>query len=452
MRLFVKIRGRFGLKVVQPQNPAESERKAAAVRITIVSLGSRGDVQPFVALTAGLQGTGRHQARLAAPDNFESLAREYGLDFFPLGVDTQKLLGTGGIDPGQNLLSWFSEVLRSIQPLAGQIAENIRLACQDAEFIIYSLMGFGAGHVAEKLGVPGCMASPIPGLVPTRAYPNPNGLFPSLPLGGGYNRLTHILSGYLFQIFTGPFIERWRKDTLHLPSIPFGKYPYFHMGGRPQPVFGSYSPIISPKPPDWGENVHVCGYWFLDPPPSWQPPAPLVDFLEAGAPPVYIGFGSMANRAPRKTTELVQEALERSGQRGILASGWGGLDNTKMPENLFALDSAPHAWLFPRMAAVVHHGGAGTTAAGFRAGVPSILVPHLGDQPFWAKRVTELGVGPRPMPRRKLTAERLAAAITMAVTDQAMRARAAALGERIRAEDGVARAIEMIEAFTRSPR
>ena len=419
------------------------------MRITVLSLGSRGDVQPFIALAVGLQKTGRHKVCFAAPDNFEPLAREYSLNFFPLGVDTQKMLGAGGISPDQNLLLWFSEVLRSMKPLAAQVAEKTWLACQDAEIIIYSLVGIGAYHIAEKLGVPCSMASPIPGVAPTRAYPNPNGLFPSLHLGGGYNRLTHILSGYLFQIFTGPFINRWRIEKLHLPAIPFGKYPYFHIGGRLQPILGSYSPIISPKPSDWGDHIHVCGYWFLEPAPDWQPSAQLISFLEAGAPPVYVGFGSMANRAPQKMAQLVQDALTLSGQRGILAAGWGGLDNVNLPDNIFAIDSVPHAWLFPRMVAVVHHGGAGTTGASFCAGIPSILVPHLGDQPFWAQRVTELGVGPQPIPRRKLTPERLAAAITTTITDQDMRARAAALGERIRAEDGVARAIEIIESFAK---
>jgi sterol 3beta-glucosyltransferase len=418
------------------------------MRITILALGSRGDVQPFIALAAGLQKTGRHQVCFAAPDNFESLARDYSLNFSPLGVDTQKMLGTGGLEPDRNILLWLWKVLRSIKPLAERIAENTWLACQEAELVIYSMMGIGAYHVAEKLGVPCLMAFAIPGFAPTRLYPNPNGVFPSLPLGGEYNRLTHILSLHLFQIFTGPFINRWRKGKLHLPAIPFGKYPYFHMGGRPLPLLGSYSPIISPKPPDWGDNIHVCGYWFLDPPPNWQPSTQLITFLEAGAPPVYIGFGSMANRAPQKMAKLAQEALELSGQRGILAAGWGGLGNVNLPDKIFALDSVPHAWLFPRLAAVVHHGGAGTTAAGFRAGVPSVLVPHMGDQPFWAKRVTELGVGPQPIPRRKLTSERLAAAITTAATDQNMRLRAAALGERIRAEDGVARTIEIIEGFS----
>ena len=418
------------------------------MRITLISIGSRGDVQPFIALAVGLQKTGRYEVRFAAPDNFKSLAREYSLDFFPLGVDTQKLLGTGGIDPNQNIILWFSEVLRSMKPLIERIAENTWSACQDSELIVYSLVGIWAYHVAEKLGIPCAMASPIPGVTPTQAYPNPNGLFPSLPLGGGYNRLTHIISGHIFQLFTGHFINRWRKEKLHLPAIPFGKYPYSHINGRPQPMIGCYSPIVSPKPPDWGGHLHVCGYWFLDPPPNWQPSAKLTTFLETGTPPVYIGFGSMANSTPQKTAQLVQEALELSGQRGILAAGWGGIDNANMSGNIFSLDSAPHAWLFPRMAAVVHHGGAGTTGAGFRAGVPSILVPHLGDQPFWAKQVTELGVGPQPIPRKRLTSARLAAAITSATTDQNMQARAAALGERIRAEDGVARTIEIIEGIT----
>ncbi|MBN2502179.1 MAG: glycosyltransferase family 1 protein [Anaerolineales bacterium] len=418
------------------------------MRFTLIALGSRGDVQPFIALAVGLQKTGRHKVRFAAPDNFEFLAREHSLDFFPLGVDTQKMLGPGGIDPDQNLLLWFSEVLRSMKPIAERIADNTWLVCQDTDFIIYSMVGIWAYHVAEKLNIPCIMASPIPGVVPTRAYPNPNGIFPSLPLGGGYNRLTHILSQQLFQLFTGSLINRWRKEKLHLPAIPFGKYPYCQMGGRPQHFLGSYSPIVSPKPPDWGDHIHVCGYWFLDPAPQWQPPAQLISFLEAGSPPVYIGFGSMANRAPQKMAQLAQQALKKSGQRGILATGWGGLDNADLPDNIFSLDSAPHTWLFPHMAAVVHHGGAGTTGASFRAGIPSILVPHMGDQSFWAKRVTELGVGPQPIPRRKLTVERLVAAITTATIDKNMQARAASLGDRIRAEDGVTRAIELIEGFT----
>ena len=422
------------------------------MRITILAIGSRGDIQPLLALAVGLQKTGRHKVRFAAPDNFASLVGKYNLDFFPLGVDALKVLekedSVAGMESGQNTLLWVWQILRSMRPMFERIAENIWLACQDAEFIVYSTMGFGAYHVAEKLGIPCCMGSPMPGLAPTRAYPSPGGVFPALPLGGGYNQLTHILSGQLFQALTGRFINRWRKE-LHLPAIPLGKYPYHQLHSRPQPVLGSYSPIVVPTPPDWSEHIHVTGYWFLDPAPDWQPPAQLLDFLESGSPPVYIGFGSMANRTPQQTTQLVQDALKLSGQRGVLATGWGGLSRANLPANLFILDSVPHAWLFPHMAAVVHHGGSGTTGAGLRAGVPSVLVPHMGDQPFWARRVTELGVGPQPIPRRKLTSERLAAAITSAFTNKDMQARAVTLGERIRTENGVGKAIEIIEGFNR---
>jgi sterol 3beta-glucosyltransferase len=210
----------------------------------------------------------------------------------------------------------------------------------------------------------------------------------------------------------------------------------------------SFSPILFSRPPDWGEDIHITGYWFLDHPPDWQPPAGLVDFLKSGPPPVYVGFGSLPHRNPQQTAQIVLEALQQSEQRGVIATGWGGLNGSDLshpPGDVFMLESIPHDWLFPRMAAVVHHGGSGTTGAGLRAGVPSVIVPHTGDQPLWAQRVAELGVGPRPIPRRQLTAKRLAAAIARAVTDKDMRARAAALGERIRAEDGIAHAMEVIE-------
>lgn len=419
------------------------------MRITVLALGSRGDVQPLLALAVGLQKTGRHKICFAAPDNFESLVREYQLDFFPLGVNTHTLLGTAelatGIEAGRNFLLLFLRVLRAAKPMLALLMERTWLSCKDAETIIISTIGIGAYHVAEKTGVPCYMATPIPGIAPTRAYPNPGGVFPMLPLGGGYNLLTYFLSGQILQALTGSYINRWRREKLHLPPIPFGEFPYSQLRGRPVPALGGYSPLVVPKPSDWGEHIHVTGYWFLDPKPAWQPPVPLVKFLESGPPPVYVGFGSMANRGPRQTTQLVSDALERSGQRGVLATGWGGLESTNLSANLFALDAIHHTWLFPRVSVVVHHGGSGTTGAGLRAGVPSVLVPHIGDQPFWAQRVTELGVGPQPIPRRQLTARRLAEAITDAVTDTGMRTRALALGEHIRTEDGIGKAVEIIE-------
>jgi sterol 3beta-glucosyltransferase len=419
------------------------------VRITILALGSRGDVQPLLALAVGLMKTGRHRIRFAAPDNFESLVREYGLDFYPLGINTHKLIGvrdlTTDLGSGRNILLRSLQALRAIKPMLGLLMERTWLSCKDAETIIYSYIGIGAYHVAEKVGVPCYMATSVPGLAPTRLYPNPDGIFPPLPLGGGYNRLTYFLSRQILQAFTGSFINRWRREKLHLPPIPFGKYPYSQLHGRPVPVLGGYSLLVAPLPSDWGEHIHVTGYWFLDPKSDWQPPAPLVEFLESGQSPIYIGFGSMANHSPRQTTRLVSDALELSGQRGVLTTGWGGLEKAKLSPNIYVLKDVPHAWLFPRVSAVVHHGGSGTTGAGLRAGAPSVLVPYLGDQPFWAQRVAELGVGSQPIPRRQLTAPRLAEAITSAITDTGIQTRVRSLGEHIRAEDGIGKAVEILE-------
>ncbi|MCP4593378.1 MAG: glycosyltransferase family 1 protein, partial [bacterium] len=157
---------------------------------------------------------------------------------------------------------------------------------------------------------------------------------------------------------------------------------------------------MAPKPSDWGEQAHVTGYWFLDHVSDWQPPADLVRFLESGPPPVYVGFGSMMSRRAEQTTRITLDALKQSGQRGLIATGWGALSQSDLPDEVFLIESVPHDWLFPRTAAVVHHGGAGTTGAGLRAGVPGIVVPFGGDQPFWARRVEALGVGPAPIPRK----------------------------------------------------
>jgi sterol 3beta-glucosyltransferase len=193
----------------------------------------------------------------------------------------------------------------------------------------------------------------------------------------------------------------------------------------------------------------VTGYWFLEPPQGWEPPVDLVQFLQAGPPPIYIGFGSMSSRKPEEAADLVIQALARTGQRGVLYEGWGGLRKEQVPETVFMTRSIPHTWLFPRMAAVVHHGGVGTTAAGLAAGVPSIVTPFFADQPFWGQRVYELGVGPTPIARRRLTVDTLAEAIGHAVSDTEMRKRASLLGERIRAEKGITQAVTLIEQVSR---
>lgn len=413
------------------------------MRITILAHGSRGDVQPYVALGIGLQRAG-HTVRLAAPESFESFVTGYGLEFSPLAGDPTQLMRKAVEKAGTNLLRIGPVVLEYVIPLAVQVLSDAREACQGTDVIIHSLLTTIVGHeVAVQLDVPDFSALVFATFASTAAFPSQ--AFPELPLGGIYNRLTHDV---FTQIFWqgGRLAYAWvRRKHPALPRL--SGWPFDASTKRPTPILYGFSPQIIPKPPEWGEDIHVTGYWFLEAASGWSPPVDLVDFLESGSPPVYIGFGSVIAREARLLTEVVLEALAQTGQRGVLLTGWGGLVGTDLPKHVFQIESAPFDWLFPRMAALVHHGGMGTTAAGLRAGVPTVVVPFIADQSFWGRRVYQLGVGPKPIPRKRLTVENLVEAIHLATSDQTIRREAAQLGKRIRAEDGTKRAVEVIEYY-----
>ena len=218
------------------------------------------------------------------------------------------------------------------------------------------------------------------------------------------------------------------------------------------PLLYAYSNYVLPKPSSWSNEIQVTGYWFLEPEKDWKPPTDLVDFLNGGSPPVYIGFGSMSDRDPEYITKeyitkIVLAALEKTKQRGIISKGWGGISNTDLGDRLFTINSVPHDWLFPKCAAIVHHGGAGTTAASLKAGVPSIIVPFFSDQPFWGNRVADLGVGTKPIAQKELTVDKLSAAIDTVINDNKMRDRSAHLGKQICAENGVKNAVTAIDRY-----
>jgi UDP:flavonoid glycosyltransferase YjiC (YdhE family) len=225
-------------------------------------------------------------------------------------------------------------------------------------------------------------------------------------------------------------------------------WPFTHMDDRPlTPLLFAYSPVVLPRPSDWiAPNIHIPGYFFLDSPDENQLPPSLKNFLDAGEPPVCISFGSMVNQEAERIHLAVRGALAKTGSRGIFLSGWGGYRDDDMKGNLLYLDSAPHDWLFPRCKAVIHHGGAGTTAAGLRAGIPNIVVPHTADQPFWGKRVAAIGAGPAPIPVKQLTSQRLVAALNQ-LNDPTLRARAQETGRLIQSEDGVGQAVRIIESI-----
>ena len=415
------------------------------MRITIITAGSRGDVQPYIALALGLRAAG-HEPRVATHETFRAWVSGYGLDFAPVAGDPRAVLRSRAAERwlatgrNRNVLGFVRE-LRALAPaLVESSLADYWQAAQGADALVYSVVGIASLHVAERLGVPAFAAFLQP-MTRTREFPTIG--FPQRPrLGAAVNLATHAAAE---QALWRPFraqVGAWRRDTLGLGPRP-ALTPHRQMAALGVPTLYGFSRHVVPRPADWGPSVHVTGNWFLDRPAGYEPPPALRDFLAAGPPPVYLGFGSMTPQGAEGMTRTLLAALERAGRRGVLLRGWGSLGTGDLPPWAIAVDDVPHEWLFPRMAAVVHHGGAGTTAAGLRAGVPSLVVPLGFDQPYWGWRVAQLGAGPRPIPRKRLTVDRLARAITEATTNDAMHRRAAHLGALIRAEDGVGEAVRI---------
>jgi sterol 3beta-glucosyltransferase len=416
------------------------------MRIVIMATGSRGDVEPYIALGVGLKKAG-HYVHLVSHTNFADLIHPYGLEFWPVHVDVQGIAESAEMGErlgGGNFLKVMSLMAKEAERSAHFLAMVGLAACQGMDVILTGIGGLYVGiALAEKLGLRLVQAHYIP-FTPTRLFPS--FLIPEMPfqLGGSFNRLSyHLARQVMWQGFRRADTLS-RRNELELPAAPLWG-PYDGKFAKQNPILYGFSPSVIPQPPDWGDENQITGYWFLEADDDWEAPQPLVDFLQAEPPPVYVGFGSMSNKKPEEVARLVLDALAKTHQRGIILSGWGGMRADDLPDTVFRLESAPFAWLFPRMAAVVHHGGAGTTAAGLRAGVPSIVTPVFADQPFWGRRVAQLGVGPSPIPLRKLTVDLLAQAIETALSDTSMRHRAAELGAKIQAEDGIANAVAILE-------
>ena len=419
------------------------------MHITILALGSYGDVLPIATLGKGLKVAG-HQVRVATFENFEKMISQHGLDFYPIRGDSQVILNAGSgralTESGQNIIRAWWAAMQSFGVLADSIAHDLSSpTLWETDIIINQMPGGMYGYdLAEKIGVPMIMAAVMPinrtRYFPMLAFPTFFARFP------GYNVISYrILEQLMWQWFR-PAINRWRKETLDLPQQSF--WGYFDEAGTARvPILNGFSTHVVPRPPDWSEDVHITGYWFPEEE-NWQPPDDLRTFIEAGLPPVFIGFGSMSVSDPERTTAVIIEALKQSGLRAILHAGWAGIGNDDLPDDIFKIEYAPYDWLFPQMAAVVHHGGSGTVAFGLRAGVPSLIVPFLFDQFYWGQRVFTLGVGPKPIPFRKLSVARLAEALTIATTDKLMRQRAIVLGEKIRAEDGIKKTVEIISRYS----
>lgn len=410
------------------------------MRIAIVCNDTRGGVQPYVALGRGLARAG-HDVHAVAPAEFAPMFASVGIAMAPLsgGERAAELRMTGIAEQG--VIPAMRFMRRELPAQINQWTRETLTACGGVDVMTGGIGGMVIGQsVAEKLGVSFVETHLQPVNAPTDAYPGV--MLPWWPpwLGSAGLRFSHHLSDKaVWMAFKKPMASA-REQVLGLTGRP--------TPAGAQPILYGFSRHVVPMP--LSEERHLCGYWSLPASPSWTPPPALETFLARPGPIVSIGFGSMASANPQVVTELVLGAIRKAGVRAVLLAGWGGLKALPETDHAICTEALPHDWLFPRVAAVVHHGGAGTTGAALKAGVPAIVVPFAADQPFWGARIAALGVGHNPIPRKHLTLDRLATAVSAVVHDEPMRARASALGALIRQKDGVAAAVEIFGKLARA--
>eukprot|EP00250_Pteridium_aquilinum_P011371 c20019_g1_i1 orf=907-3429(+) len=412
------------------------------LEIAMLIVGTRGDVQPFVAMGKRLKEKG-HRVRLATHANFRNFVTSNGLEFYPLGGDPKILAGymvknKGFLPSGPSEISiqkkQLKAIMNSLLPACTK-ADGDSGAPFKAGAIIANPPAYGHVHVAECLDVPLHIFFTMP-WTPTNEFPHPLARVKQM---AGYKLSYHVVDSLMWWGMRG-LINEFRVKELKLNPMN-----YFNMNQGSiahLPTGYMWSPHLVPKPKDWGPRVDVVGFCFLTLADDYTPPDALVKWLAAGEKPIYVGFGSLPVEHPGEMTEIIVQALQETEQRGIIDKGWGGLGNLKeTPDSIFLLENCPHDWLFPQCAAVVHHGGAGTTAAGLKAGCPTTIVPFFGDQPFWGERVWAKGVGPLPIPVQQFSLERLVQAINF-MQDQEVKQRALELAKQIEEEDGVEGAVD----------
>jgi UDP:flavonoid glycosyltransferase YjiC (YdhE family) len=409
-------------------------------RIALVTIGTQGDVQPYLALAMALKDRG-YSVVLGASEEFEDMVTSHGIEFHSLGPSIQAFLMQSRFENAmsQSMLINGPSLLRQGQQIVDTAARHAWNMCQGADALILNMNTSFGIDIAEALHIPALMVALQP-LNSTSEFPLC--IYYGADFGPAFNRLTYTAMT-VQQIYYNLPRNKLRRELMGLESRKKGGF-FRNTDGTPLTTLYAYSDEISPRPRDWPKSAIVSGYWTLKDQSNWQPSVEFQKFLSEGEAPVYIGFGSMPFGAERNT-QILKEAVKLWGGRAVVARGWGGINPSDLPDTIFAIEKAPHDKLFKYVSAVVHHGGAGTTSAGLHLGRPTFVVPQTVDQPYWGRRVFELGTGPKPVRLRKLTPEILAAALADLSTNETYRKNASALAEKLHAEDGTGTAIKVIE-------
>ena len=407
------------------------------MRITMITIGSTGDVRPYIILGRELKARG-HDVAICAFSTFEKMVCSEGLRFKPLRGDVKELMGF--LMNGATGVGFLKQARDGLLNLIDPLLEDMEAAVEDAEGIIGNYLGQVNQSLAEINRVPYIQTQFFP-MDANREAPIASA--PGQKVGWMWNLASYRLGHLLVSALEKYYLTEWRAQH-GMSKRKLSTVPQYVLHGHVVPVLYAISPLVMPRPAEWGENIHVTGYWLGKTDLDFTPSPEMQAFLARGEKPVYIGFGSMVNAEMKETLDVVLEAVRISGVRAILSTGWGGVE-VPAREDIFVAEYVPHDWLFQQVSAVVHHGGAGTTAAGILAGCPTLVIPFGGDQPFWAQRVEKLGIGPKSIARDKLTVSRLARALTELTTTQRYRVAVDELAMRLRLEDGVHNAADIVE-------
>jgi UDP:flavonoid glycosyltransferase YjiC (YdhE family) len=419
-----------------------------AATVIIVAVGTRGDVAPYTGLGIRLADAG-YRVVVATQPPFAHLVTDCGLEYREIPGDPRDWLAT---DTGQRALSTGPRAMASslamIRRGVREVGEGmLAVLRQGADVALLSMSAIPLGyHVAEGLGIRSIGVPLVPN-EPTGEFPPPALSRVPVPGQWGNRMLARASAAGTLKLFV-PTANQLRQQLGMPPTT--GQAMLRELAARRWPMLCGYSPVVLPRPHDWREGINVVGYWWPAAPEGWRPPGDLLEFLAAGPAPVFVTLGSMATTRAAEIGEVFTEALRRAGVRAIVQAGWAGM-TTAADERVMTVGDVPYDWLFPQVAAVVHHAGAGTTAAGLRAGVPAVAVPVWLDQPFWAERLVRLGVSPATLPLRRLSGDRLAQAIRAAIDDPTYRNRARQIAGRIDAEDGAGRVVEAVHRILHDP-
>jgi sterol 3beta-glucosyltransferase len=412
------------------------------MKIKLLTLGTRGDVQPFVALALGLKSHG-HEVTLCTSKSFEEFVTSYGVSFFPINADYMKMAESeeGKKMLGKNPVEIMKNMKTMIFPMIKNMLDDLLIACEDANCVIYHPKAFGAYDIGEKLNIPIIVACPVPVIAPIKGFSNPVLPF-SLNFGGWANKLSYSINRLATSSFQ-KIVNQWRNEKLGLPNRSAFTNTLM-LNGKPVPVLYGFSSSVFPMVKEWGEKVYPTGYWFLDERDDWEPPHSLIDFLSEGKTPICIGFSSMPLRNPERYKDMFAEALKSTDQRAVIITGISGMEFPSDSKNIYTIKSIPHSWVLKNVSAFVHHGGAGTVAATLRAGKPMIICPFSVDQPFWARTMHSLGVSYEPLPEKLISTSKLIDAIKYVVENESVKEKANLLGKQIQSENGVENAVKYI--------